>query len=194
MIGLAEYLTLGFRHITDAAALDHLLFLTALVAPYRLRDWRHLVSVTAAFTAGHSLTLALAATDVLRFPAPLVEFLIPVTIVLAAFGNLRHLSDPPTGAARAALAGVFGLVHGAGFATFLRSLFDGPIALPLLGFNLGIELGQLAVLAVALVAFAAVDRILADRLSGAARRLRALTASLVAATWALVILVERTPW
>ncbi|HEX9895061.1 MAG TPA: HupE/UreJ family protein, partial [Gemmatimonadales bacterium] len=86
MTGLVGYVGLGFRHIADFAAMDHLLFLVALVAPYRVRDWRHLLLVASAFTVGHSLTLALAVTDVVRLPTALIEFLIPVTIILAAAG------------------------------------------------------------------------------------------------------------
>ena len=97
------------------------------------------------------------------------------------------------------LAGVFGLVHGAGFANYLRSLFVEDIALPLFGFNVGIELGQICVLVLTFTAFMAVDRLIATlRLSGVGRpapvRIRAVAVSsivlLIAARWA----VERAPW
>ena len=99
MSGLAFYVGMGFRHITDLAALDHLLFLVALVAPYRLRDWRQLLLVATAFTVGHSLTLALVITGLVTLPTPVIEFLIPVTIVAAALENLRHLDAPRLGLA-----------------------------------------------------------------------------------------------
>jgi hypothetical protein len=185
---------MGVRHITDLAALDHLLFLVALVAPYRLGDWRQLVLVATAFTLGHSLTLALVVTELVAPPTPVTEFLIPVTIVAAALENLRHLDGPRVSWRRAALAGSFGLIHGAGFATFLRTLFEGPIALPLLSFNIGIELGQLLILGVTLALFTAADRLVAVRLPGRARRFRAAAASLVAAAWAFRMAVERVPW
>ncbi len=205
MSELRAFLEVGFRHIVNPEAVDHLLFLLALAAIYRVRDWRDSLWVITAFTVGHSITLALAVTGVLALPAAWVEFLIPVTIVAAGLENVlvRDRARAPWGGGyRPVFAGVFGLVHGAGFADYLRSLFVDHIAVPLLGFNLGIELGQIAVLLVAFAALAAFDRLLA-RLplpAGASGggwgpfRLRVVTVSaavtLVAARWAIV----RSPW
>src|SRR5688500_12530380 len=155
--------TLGFRHITDPRGADHIVFLLALAAIYRFRDWRECVWVVTAFTVGHSVTLALAVTGVLDLPPALIEFLIPVTILATALENLlvRDGSTAVWGRRyRPVFAGVFGLVHGAGFANYLRSLFVDRLAVPLLGFNLGLEVGQLIVIALAFVAFAAVDRVI----------------------------------
>jgi len=100
---------------------------------------------------------------------------------------------------RPVLAGVFGLVHGAGFANYLRSLFVDRIALPLFGFNLGIELGQICVLVLTFAAFAVVDRMIvvvrpSRLLSMTPVRARAIAVSsivlVVASRWA----VERAPW
>src|SRR5205809_4988091 len=88
MSELQAFVALGFRHITDFAAMDHILFLLALAAIYRPRDWRDVLWVVTSFTIGHSATLALAVTGALRLPAPLVEFLIPVTIVATCVENL----------------------------------------------------------------------------------------------------------
>jgi hypothetical protein len=127
-----------------------------------------------AFTVGHSVTLALAVTNLLVLPSRLVEFLIPVTIVLTGIENLVLRERAALGRAarhRPIFAGVFGLVHGAGFADYLRSLFVDRIAVPLVGFNLGIEMGQLVVLAAAGVVFWLADRALnqiATRLTGRA--------------------------
>ena len=88
-------------------------------------------------------------TGALRLPTALIEFLIPVTILVTGLENIlvRHRERAPLrGGYRPVFAGVFGLVHGAGFANYLHSLFTGSIVVPLLGFNLGIELGQLVVL------------------------------------------------
>jgi HupE / UreJ protein len=194
MTGLAEYIGLGFKHIVSTGAMDHPLFLLALVAPYRAREWRRLLMVATAFTAGHSLTLALAVTDLVRLPTAVIEFLIPVTIVLAALANLRGLPEPPRGNTRASLAFGFGLIHGAGFANYLHRLFDGAIAVPLLGFNVGIELGQALVVGAVLLGFAIIDPILAIRIPGAARWFRSIAASLSAAGWALVVALQRLPW
>jgi hypothetical protein len=198
---LTSYVILGFRHITDPSGADHILFLLVLAAIYRLRDWRGVLWVVTAFTFGHSLTLALAVTGLLQLPTPIIEFLIPVTIVVTGVGNIvvRERSGSGTRMLyRSVFAATFGLVHGAGFANYLRSLFVERVAVPLLGFNIGIELGQIVVLAVALAGFLMLDRTLSllRRADGAmsAPRLRAVLVSscvaIVAAQWA----VERAPW
>jgi len=196
MSTLRTFVELGFRHITDVGALDHILFLCALAAIYRLADWRRALWVISAFTVGHSITLALAVTGLLALPTSLIEFLIPVTIVATCVENLvvRERARAPWGGRyRPMLAGVFGLVHGAGFANYLRALFVTPIAVPLFGFNVGIELGQLAVLSLAALALTLVDRLLTVVFPNPLRvRIVAVSTIVlvVAAHWAL----ERAPW
>lgn len=194
MIG--SFIGVGFEHIVSIDALDHLLFLAALAACYRFRDWRHGLAVASAFTIGHSVTLALASLDIVTFPIAVIEFLIPCTIVVAGIENLLQTSDRPRGPARPVLAGLFGLVHGAGFANVLRDLFDGAIALPLLGFNIGIELGQVLVLAIVVAVFTVLDGVLArwQRDGLAATRLRTRVMSVAVAAVAVVIAAGRTPW
>ena len=190
MSDLAGFLHLGFRHITDPAAVDHLLFLVALAAIYRGREWRDAVWVVSAFTVGHSITLALAASGTVRLPTSLIEFLIPVTIVVTGVENIAvrdRVGAPWHRRYRPLLAGAFGLVHGAGFANYLQSLFDGPIIVPLLGFNLGIELGQLLVLAAAALALALLDRVVAPRM-------RTVLVSTAVVIVAARMAVERLPW
>jgi hypothetical protein len=201
MSELWSFAQLGVRHILDLDAMDHILFLVALAAIYRFRDLRDVLWVVTAFTLGHSLTLALAVTGALELPSALVEFLIPVTIVITGIENVV-VSDrtraPWGGRYRPVFAGVFGLVHGAGFATYLKALFVEQSAVPLLGFNLGIEVGQIVVLAAAGICLALIDAcIRAGRLGTSwwpAVRVRAVAVSLlvilVASHWA----VERTPW
>jgi len=199
MSELAAYITLGFRHITDLEAMDHILFLFALAAIYRLRDWRDSLWVVTAFTVGHSVTLALAVTGRLVLPTRLIEFLIPVTIVATCLDNLipSFQGVRTVSRYRPVFAGVFGLVHGAGFANYLRSMFVDQIALPLFGFNVGIELGQLVVLAIAAAGLVALDRafaLVAPRSGQGVLRLRVVAVSavvaLIAARWA----VERSPF
>ncbi len=200
MSELAAYVSLGFRHITDLEAMDHILFLLALAAIYRPRDWRDSLWVVTAFTVGHSLTLTLAVTGALVLPTRVIEFLIPITIVATCVENLVVRDRQRAlwgGRYRPVFAGVFGLVHGAGFANYLRSLFVDQIALPLFGFNVGIELGQLVVLALAAGVLAVVDRAFAlatVRPGGAVLRLRVIAVSgfvaLIAARWAM----ERSPF
>lgn len=188
MSELAAYAELGLRHILDPQGLDHVLFVIALACGYRVREWRALVWVVSAFTLGHSITLALAATGVLALPASLIELLIPVTIVVTGVHGML-VPQQRTGRERwlrPAMAGVFGLVHGAGFANYLQSLFVDDLAVPLLGFNLGIEVGQFVVLGVSLALFA-----VADELTSPRRRTLAVSAivTLIAAAWT----VERLP-
>ena len=194
MSDFSAFLRLGFHHITALSAIDHLLFLVALVAPYRLRDWRHLLGVASAFTLGHSITLGLVVTDTIRAPGALIEFLIPVTIIWAGVENLRHVGTRPSGWVRPALAACFGLIHGAGFATFLREMFTGSVALPLFAFNVGIELGQITILVVALTVLTGVDRAVERGAPARGVAPRAVATSLVAAVWAAVMAVQRTPW
>ncbi|MEO1082206.1 MAG: HupE/UreJ family protein [Pseudomonadota bacterium] len=147
------YLQLGFQHISDLAGYDHILFLVALCAVYRIEQWRNIVILVTAFTIGHSITLALAALGTIVIPSSVIEFLIPTTILLTAIYNV--ISRQPTGQPSSmglnyAMALFFGFIHGMGFSNYFRALLmgDSSIALPLLGFNLGIELGQLLVVAV----------------------------------------------
>lgn len=198
---IATYIELGIRHIIDLQGADHLLFLLALAAVYRFRDWRECAWVATAFTVGHSLTLALTVAQRLVLPQALVEFLIPVTIVATVVENLAvrdRVRSAGSRRHRPLLAGVFGLVHGAGFASYLRTLFVDDIALPLFGFNVGIEIAQLLVLVAAFGAFALLDRLIGALrpapVSTPAVRIRTVAVScavlVVAARWA----VERSPW
>ena len=82
------YLQLGFDHISDLNAYDHILFIIALCAAYPLNRWRSVILFVTAFTVGHSITLALATLHLLVVPSNLVETLIPVTILVTCFLNI----------------------------------------------------------------------------------------------------------
>ncbi|MEO7083520.1 MAG: HupE/UreJ family protein [Gemmatimonadaceae bacterium] len=201
MSELFTFIQLGFRHIVDVGAMDHILFLVALAAIYRLRDAKDALWVITAFTVGHSITLALAVTHTIRIPSSIVEFLIPVTIVATGIENLvysAHRRRFGAGWYRPILAGVFGLVHGAGFASYLSALFVTSIAVPLFGFNVGIEMGQIVVLMVAALALAGIDALIKwSRLQNAAwpaLRVRIVAVSLVVVAVASHWAVERNPW
>jgi hydrogenase/urease accessory protein HupE len=146
-IGFARSFVLGVEHIL--AGFDHLLFLTGLLVA--CGKARAMLVIVTTFTVAHSITLVLATLDWLVLPASVVEPLIAASIVLVGVENLVRRDAPPT---RAPLCFAFGLVHGFGFAGALRELglgeSAGPIVLPLLGFNLGVEAGQLLVVAVLL--------------------------------------------
>lgn len=200
MSELLAYAQLGFWHIVSPNAADHILFLLALAAIYRGRDWRAALWVMSAFTVGHSMTLALAVTHTLVLPAAVVEFLIPVTIAVSGVENLVRATRRRASAGdryRPALAAFFGLIHGAGFAGYLESLFVTDVARPLLGFNVGIEVGQGVVLAGAAVVFWVMDAALRG-VPNAVRpwepfRVRMVGVSAVVACVALVWAAERVP-
>ena len=201
---MSEFLTfvhLGFRHIVNPEALDHILFLLALAAIYRGRDWRDSLWVISAFTVGHSITLALAASRLVIIPQAITEFLIPLTIVATGVENILVRSRQRRAGAgryRPVFAGVFGLVHGAGFAGYLQQLFTGSIVVPLFGFNIGIELGQLLVLSGAGATLLALDRFLSllqvPRMLTSPYRLRVVTVSLLVIVLATRMAIARQPW
>jgi HupE / UreJ protein len=151
-----SFVQLGWRHIADPKAYDHLLFVITLCAPYRPAEWRRILLLVTAFTIGHSLTLVLAGFDLIRVPGDLVELLIPVTILLTALHNATRPPVQTTAVSKLFAADIsvrygfalfFGLIHGMGFSNFFRALLGetGNIALPLFGFNVGIELGQVLI-------------------------------------------------
>ena len=147
---------------------DHLAFLVLLLLPAVLERGQHgwvpvrsrrrivirVLKVVTAFTAAHSITLSLAALGVLTPPAAPIEAAIAVTVILAGLANLI----PRFAVHGAGMAFAFGLIHGFGFANALAELglHAGSIAVPLAGFNIGVEVGQLAVVGVALPILAAV--------------------------------------
>lgn len=167
--GFSGFLLSGMAHI--AGGYDHVLFLLCLLLPAVLqrqhagntRRWvarENLLSaliaviwIATAFTLAHSLTLALATFNVIRVPATVIEPLIALTIVATALNNIR----PVVTRRLAAVAFVFGLIHGFGFAEVLAplSLPRAELGLALLGFNLGVEAGQLGIVAVAFVVLSA---------------------------------------
>jgi hypothetical protein len=148
------YFELGWEHILSWGALDHLLFIVALAAIYLPRDWKQVLILVTAFTIGHSVTLALSVMDIIRFSAPWVEFLIPCTIVFTAISNLfQRKFSLRSIRINYWLALFFGLVHGMGFANTIRFMLakDQTLAIPLLGFNIGLEVGQIIVVAIILL-------------------------------------------
>lgn len=166
---ILTYLRLGLHHIADLRGYDHILFVAALTVAYRPADWRRLLWLVTAFTLGHSVTLALATLDFVRVNAALVETGIALTIVLSslmamALAVRSDATAPATRgqALRYLLAALFGLIHGLGFSTFLRSLLgaEDSIAVPLLSFNVGLELGQLLIVAAVLVIGLLAERVL----------------------------------
>ena len=166
--GFSGFFESGIAHI--AGGYDHVLFLLCLLLPAVLQRhgsrWMARENVTSAlvaviwiataFTIAHSLTLGLAAFGVIRIPASVIEPLIALTILLTAINNVW----PVVTRRLAAVAFAFGLIHGFGFAEVLAplSLPRDQLAMALLGFNLGVEVGQLAIVAAAFFVLATLRR------------------------------------
>ncbi|MEY2704105.1 MAG: hypothetical protein RL407_167 [Bacteroidota bacterium] len=143
------YFKLGIQHILDLNGFDHILFIVVLCAVFVARDWVKILLLVTAFTLGHSLTLALATFKIIEIRSEVIEFLIPVTIALTALITLIK-PKPSTGKGiqlNYLLALFFGLIHGLGFSNYLRTLLGKEAAIwqPLLAFNIGLEVGQLAI-------------------------------------------------
>jgi hypothetical protein len=125
----------------------------ALCAVYLIRDWKKILILVTAFTIGHSITLALATLKIVSVNAQLIEFLIPLTIFITSVSNLfkkEVLSNEKGFQVNYLYAVFFGLIHGLGFSNYLRAILgkDQSILSQLLAFNLGLEFGQIIVVAI----------------------------------------------
>lgn len=186
------YFSLGWEHIINREALDHQLFIAALSAIYILNDWKQVLILVTAFTIGHSLTLALSVTDVVRFDRNWVEFLIPCTIIITAISNLFQKKFT----ARSIrinyfFALFFGLIHGMGFASTLRPMLarDESLGWGLFGFNAGLEVGQIIVVIVLLI----IGKIILDMLK-VSRREWVIFLSAAVFSLAFKMAIERIPF
>ena len=145
----STYFQLGFQHILDINGYDHIIFVMAICAIFNYQQWKSIAMLVTAFTIGHSLTLALAVLDIIRFPTSIIETLIPITILLTCIYNIFFFKEKTkTYAVNYWLAIGFGLIHGMGFSNFLRAtLMPGETSIlsKLFAFNIGLEVGQLIV-------------------------------------------------
>ena len=153
------YLKLGFEHIANLNGFDHILFLVALCAVYQIKQWKRILILVTAFTIGHSITLFLVSLNLFTIPSRIIKILIPTTIMLTSLQNSRAVDRNDSFSSMSknyAIALFFGLIHGMDFSNYFRALILSPddILIPLFGFNMGIELGQLViVLQIVLIAF-----------------------------------------
>jgi hypothetical protein len=145
------YFQIGREHIADWKGYDHILFVTALCLRYLLKDWKKVLILVTAFTIGHSITLALSVFNVINIPTAWTEFLIPVTIVITALSNVIQQEIEPKRKFPLIYfyALFFGLIHGLGFSSYLKSLLgkEQNVVGQLLAFNIGLEAGQLLIVA-----------------------------------------------
>ncbi|CAM3407291.1 HupE/UreJ family protein [Zobellia roscoffensis] len=144
------YIRMGLNHVLDVNAYDHILFLAALAVPFSFKNWKKVVLLATVFTIAHCLSLSLSAYDAVTVDVSLIEFLIPVTIMMTAVFNLVFMRNMATvknmqGHVLATL--IFGLIHGFGFSNYFRMLMaeEDSKLVPLLGFAAGIELSQVAI-------------------------------------------------
>lgn len=194
MSSFALYFELGIDHILDVQGYDHILFIIALCAIYVLYDWKRVLILITAFTIGHSVTLALATLDVVKFNSDIIEFLIPVTIFITALVNI--FKKERTIQVRKVhnnylLALFFGLIHGLGFSNFLRAMLgrEKSIVTELLAFNLGLEVGQIIIVAIFLI----ISFILVD-IFGVKRRDWRLIISSAVGGISLMLMLETKFW
>jgi hypothetical protein len=189
------YFSLGKDHILDYVnGYDHILFVIALCALFQLRDWKQVLILVTAFTVGHSITLALATLNIIRARVDLIEFLIPVTIFVTAVSNIFKKEEQISGLSLKInyfYAAFFGLIHGLGFSNYLKSILgrDKSIISQLLAFNIGLEFGQIIIVALFLIS----SFILTD-LFGVNRREWKLVISSAVAGMALLLMKEHAFW
>lgn len=189
------YFLMGKDHILDYMnGYDHILFIVALCAVYLLGDWRRVLVLVTAFTIGHSITLALATLEIIPTNTQLVELLIPVTILITAMSNIVKKQDgysPRLIQLNYLYALGFGLIHGMGFSNNLKALLgkDERIVSQLLAFNLGLELGQIIIVAI----FLGITFLLVD-LFGVNRRDWRLVVSSAVGGIALIMIKDRIYW
>ena len=187
------YFELGTDHILDINGYDHILFVISLSALYFLADWKNVLILVTAFTIGHSITLALSTLGIITIDSALIEFLIPLTILITAITNL--FTTPGATQSRIQMnyifAAFFGLIHGLGFSNYLKSLLgtDSSIVTQLLAFNLGIEVGQIIIVGVYLL----ISAIFISLLGVSRRDLNLVTSSAIAGV-AITLLIENKYW
>lgn len=151
------YFQIGLKHVLDIHAYDHVLFLIALTTPYAFKDWKRILLFVTMFTVGHTLALLLSVFGIIAVKASLVEFLIPVTILITAFFNLFTAGKASKNESVNLvffLTLFFGIIHGLGFSNYFKTILGGTASsklVPLLEFALGIEAAQLIVVFVVLV-------------------------------------------
>ncbi|RIV35113.1 HupE/UreJ family protein [Flagellimonas lutimaris] len=149
------YIKLGLNHVLDFGAYDHILFLSALTVPFTFRNWKRVLVLATIFTVAHCTSLALSVYDVVTMDIGLIEFLIPVTILLTALFNFAYVYKESLNVGiflHILATAFFGLIHGFGFSNYFKMLMaeEEDKITPLLGFATGIELSQVTIILIVL--------------------------------------------
>jgi hypothetical protein len=153
----------GFTHILDLNGYDHILFVTLLAFSFSFENYKKLIWLITAFTIGHSITLALSTLNIVVLAQPLIEFLISLSILLTAIFHVFKTNKASSQLKFIyALTLLFGLIHGLGFSYLLRNMLgkEESITLPLFYFNLGLEAGQLVIVAFVLILLFVLTRVI----------------------------------
>jgi hypothetical protein len=187
------YFKLGLNHVLDFEAYDHILFLVVLAVVFNFNQWKKALWLITFFTIGHSFTLALAAYDVIRVDMKIVEFLIPLTILITGFVNLIRAKNYYTGKERINLifALFFGLIHGLGFSNYFSMMIgrEEEVLFPLLEFALGIEASQIIIVFFIILLGAVLQNVFK-----VSRRDWILVASSIVIGFSIPIILERVFW
>ena len=189
------FFSIGLHHVLDINGYDHVLFLIALTVPYLAKDWKRILVLVTIFTVGHSLALVLSVFNFVKVNADLVEFVIPITILLTAFYNLIHAGKtmPKENLNFISITTLFfGIIHGLGFSNYFKTILSGEAIdkLPnLFEFAVGIEAAQIGVVvAVLLISF------VVQTLFKFSKRDFTLTASAFVIGVVLPIIIENPVW
>jgi hypothetical protein len=148
------YFQLGWQHILDWRGYDHILFVMVLCGTYSISEWKKVLILVTAFTVGHSITLALSVLNYIHINTSLVEFLIPLTILITSASNILNKKPKKNGVQfKYILALFFGLIHGMGFSNYLKTILgkSSSIIAELFAFNIGLEFGQVIIVAGTLI-------------------------------------------
>ena len=145
------YFETGLNHVLNIKSYDHVLFLMALSVPHSFKDWKKILLLLTVFTVGHTLALVLSVFEIVMIKAQWVEFLIPITILIAAVFNFFTVGKTTRrefGNSIVLIALFFGVIHGLGFSNYFKAILPGSSSqkvAPLLEFALGIEVAQMLV-------------------------------------------------
>jgi len=152
------YFEVGMRHVLNLFSYDHVLFLIALSVSYVFKDWKKVLILVSLFTVGHTIALLLSVYGIVVVKVNLIEFLIPITILITAIYHLFTAGKSAKNESISAIGFItlfFGIIHGLGFATYFKSIIGGTSdskLLPLIEFASGIEVAQIIVVLTALIA------------------------------------------
>ena len=151
------YFNIGLKHVLNIYAYDHVLFLLALTVPYDFKSWKRILILVSFFTLGHTLSLFLSVYEIVAIKVNVVEFLIPITILIAGLYNIVVLGKSSKKESLTFVGIItvfFGIIHGLGFSNYFNSILTGKPTdklLPLFEFAIGIETAQIIIVVAALL-------------------------------------------